>query len=100
MPGFRSASSRRSEVDWQFVFLFHFGLFGWGDDEEIVCTSPRFEFEAFEFFFASVLGDDPALVHTNTQLLSDRIEAAIRKDVTQWFWMHKRWRVPENSEKV
>jgi KDO2-lipid IV(A) lauroyltransferase len=37
-------------------------------------------------------GDDPDLVRHNTQLLTDRIEAAIRQDVSQWFWMHKRWR--------
>lgn len=37
-------------------------------------------------------GDDPDLVRHNTQLLTDRIEAAARQDVTQWFWMHKRWR--------
>ncbi|MDT8418968.1 MAG: lysophospholipid acyltransferase family protein [Desulfuromonadales bacterium] len=39
-------------------------------------------------------GDDPQLILKNTQLLTDRIEAAIREDVSQWFWMHKRWRVP------
>lgn len=37
-------------------------------------------------------GDDPDLIRKNTQLLTDRIEAAVREDVTQWFWMHKRWR--------
>ncbi len=35
----------------------------------------------------------------NTQKLIDIIESAIRKDVTQWFWMHKRWRVkPDTTE--
>ncbi|MDA3904411.1 MAG: lysophospholipid acyltransferase family protein [Desulfuromusa sp.] len=29
----------------------------------------------------------------NTQVLTNIIEAAVRKDVSQWFWMHKRWRV-------
>ena len=31
-------------------------------------------------------------VAKNTQLLTDIIETAVRKDVTQWFWMHKRWK--------
>jgi len=35
----------------------------------------------------------------NTQKLTDIIEAAIRKDVTQWFWMHKRWRIRAAKEK-
>jgi len=35
----------------------------------------------------------------NTQKLTNIIETAIRKDVTQWFWMHKRWRVkPDKTE--
>jgi len=28
----------------------------------------------------------------NTQVLTDHIEAAVRKKITQWFWVHKRWR--------
>jgi len=28
----------------------------------------------------------------NTQVLTDQIEAAVRKEITQWFWVHKRWR--------
>ncbi len=35
----------------------------------------------------------------NTQLLTDIIETAIRRDVTQWFWMHKRWRVKPDQVK-
>ncbi len=35
----------------------------------------------------------------NTQNLTDIIEVAIRKDVTQWFWMHKRWRVKPDINK-
>lgn len=38
-------------------------------------------------------GEGSRAVAANTQLLTDKIEAAIRQDVTQWFWMHKRWRV-------
>ena len=38
-------------------------------------------------------GQGSEAVAANTQLLTDKIEAAVRKDVSQWFWMHKRWRV-------
>ncbi len=37
-------------------------------------------------------GDSPEEVAANTQKLTDIIESAIRRDVTQWFWMHRRWR--------
>lgn len=40
-------------------------------------------------------GEGSEALAANTQLLTDKIEAAIRQDVTQWFWMHKRWRVKE-----
>jgi len=39
-------------------------------------------------------GEGEEALRANTQLLTDRIEAGIRSDITQWFWMHKRWRVP------
>ena len=32
----------------------------------------------------------------NTALLTGKIEEAIRRDITQWFWVHRRWR-PERS---
>lgn len=35
----------------------------------------------------------------NTQKLTNIIEVAIRRDVTQWFWMHKRWRVKPDTKK-
>lgn len=35
-------------------------------------------------------GDDAAA--RNTQLMTARIEQAVRQDLSQWFWMHKRWR--------
>ncbi len=38
-------------------------------------------------------GEGENAIAENTQLLTDIIEAAARKDVSQWFWMHKRWRV-------
>ncbi len=41
-------------------------------------------------------GEGSEAVARNTQLLTDKIEAVVRRDPSQWFWMHKRWRVPEN----
>ena len=38
-------------------------------------------------------------VAANTQLLTDRIEQAVRRDISQWFWMHKRWRVKSRVRK-
>ncbi len=34
----------------------------------------------------------PESVLKNTALLSSYIEKAIRRDVSQWFWLHRRWR--------
>lgn len=36
-------------------------------------------------------------VEDNTQRLTDIIERAVRRDPSQWFWMHKRWRVAETQ---
>jgi KDO2-lipid IV(A) lauroyltransferase len=30
----------------------------------------------------------------NTSLLTANIEQAVRRDITQWFWVHRRWRSP------
>jgi len=39
------------------------------------------------------LKDEPeASVEENTALLTSIIEEAVRKDVTQWLWLHRRWR--------
>ena len=47
-----------------------------------------------------ILSDDGEnSVTKNTQKLTNIIEVAIRKDVTQWFWMHRRWRVKPATEK-
>lgn len=40
-------------------------------------------------------GDDESVIR-NTALLTGKIEEAIRRDITQWFWVHRRWR-PEKS---
>jgi KDO2-lipid IV(A) lauroyltransferase len=41
-----------------------------------------------------LLGDSPdrAQVVANTALLTARIEAAVRRNIDQWFWVHRRWR--------
>lgn len=42
-------------------------------------------------------GEGERTVKENTQLLTDIIERAVRRDPSQWFWMHRRWRVAENQ---
>lgn len=42
-------------------------------------------------------GDDEQAVAENTQKLTDIIETAVRRKPSQWFWMHKRWRVEERE---
>jgi KDO2-lipid IV(A) lauroyltransferase len=37
-------------------------------------------------------GDLHADVQTNTQLITDAVERAVRKYPEQWFWVHKRWK--------
>lgn len=43
--------------------------------------------------------DGENAVNENTQRLTDIIEVAVRKDISQWFWMHKRWRVKPDKVK-
>ncbi|MDX2481221.1 MAG: lysophospholipid acyltransferase family protein, partial [Desulfuromusa sp.] len=43
-------------------------------------------------------GEGEDAVIENTQRLTNIIEAAVRKDVSQWFWMHKRWRVKSDTK--
>jgi len=43
--------------------------------------------------------DEGQGVESNTQRFTAIIETAIRRDVTQWFWMHKRWRVKTDNVK-
>ncbi len=42
-------------------------------------------------------GEGEDAIVRNTQLLTDKIEEVVRRDPAQWFWVHKRWRVPENQ---
>ncbi len=44
-------------------------------------------------------GEGEDAVIANTQRLTDIIETAVRKDVSQWFWMHKRWRKEKVKKK-
>ena len=44
-------------------------------------------------------GEGEQAIEENTQLLTDTIETAIRRDISQWFWMHKRWRVKSRRRK-
>lgn len=47
-----------------------------------------------------ILENEPGqeAVVRNTTLLTKIIEDAVRKDLTQWFWVHRRWRVkPEEK---
>ena len=57
----------------------------------------RYKIWAEEMLLLSNAGEN-ALVE-NTQKLTDIIEVAIRKDVTQWFWMHRRWRVKPDKQR-
>lgn len=43
-------------------------------------------------------GEDAVIA--NTQRLTDIIEAAVRKDISQWFWMHKRWRKKKVKKRI
>ena len=37
-------------------------------------------------------GDLRSDVQTNTQMITDAVEKAVRKHPDQWFWVHKRWK--------
>jgi len=55
----------------------------------------RYQIKAEPMIMLAGQGD--AAVARNTQRLTDIIETAVRRDPSQWFWMHKRWRVPEEQ---
>ena len=53
-------------------------------------SDDRYDFQIHPMFF---LKDEPeASVTENTALLTSIIEKAVRQDVTQWLWLHRRWR--------
>jgi KDO2-lipid IV(A) lauroyltransferase len=37
-------------------------------------------------------GDMRSDIQTNTQIITDVVEAAVREYPDQWFWVHKRWK--------
>lgn len=42
-------------------------------------------------------GEGEHAIKENTQVLTDIIASVVRRDPSQWFWMHKRWRVPDQE---
>ena len=51
-------------------------------------SDDRYDFEIQPMFFLK----DEATVEENTAYLTAIIEEAVRKDPTQWLWVHRRWR--------
>lgn len=59
------------------------------DDQQVVTMLPELEI--------SKTGDTEHDLQINTQRFSDALEQLIRLDLTQWVWMHKRWKTkPED----
>lgn len=41
----------------------------------------------------------PENILEGTRLLTEKIEEGVRHDISQWFWIHRRWKhIPENNE--
>lgn len=55
----------------------------------------RYKIKAEPMLFLE--GEGEQAVAENTQFLADIIEREVRKNPSQWFWMHKRWRVPADK---
>lgn len=51
----------------------------------------NFEVEILPPLALNLCGDDKQNMNRITQQVNDLIEARIRQDPTQWFWVHKRW---------
>ena len=58
----------------------------------------RYKIWAEPMLLLSGTGEDAVIA--NTQRLTDILEIAIRKDVSQWFWMHRRWRKKKLKKRV
>ena len=54
------------------------------DNRYTVCFEPMFTLEAGDMSEEQIV--------RNTALLTEKIEQGIRKEITQWFWLHRRWR--------
>jgi KDO2-lipid IV(A) lauroyltransferase len=50
------------------------------------------------YFFLDPVISEESIV-TNTALLTKKIEDGIRHDVSQWFWVHRRWKHMKQDEK-
>jgi len=48
------------------------------------------------FFLEKDLSDEGVVA--NTALMTQKIEAGIREDISQWFWVHRRWKHMANNE--
>jgi KDO2-lipid IV(A) lauroyltransferase len=62
------------------------------------CTRTDSDDYILEIHEAIILeGDSDNVEHlqANTQLLTNIIESAVRRNIPQWFWVHKRWRADE-----
>ncbi len=58
-------------------------------------SDDRYDCQAQPMLF---LKDEPeSSVEENTAMLTAIIEEAIRKDVTQWLWLHRRWRCKKSK---
>jgi KDO2-lipid IV(A) lauroyltransferase len=60
------------------------------------CRTPDNHYDIiFEPMITFPQEEDPSLqtVTAATQLLTDKIEAAVRRTPEQWFWVHDRWRL-------
>jgi KDO2-lipid IV(A) lauroyltransferase len=52
----------------------------------------NYRVEVSEVMLFDNKGTEEAVI-ANTALLTEKIEAAVRKEPSQWFWVHRRWRV-------
>jgi KDO2-lipid IV(A) lauroyltransferase len=62
----------------------------------VPCFTHRTKDNRYEIVFEPMIllapDTDREAVVRNTALLTSIIEDAVRRDITQWFWVHRRWR--------